>query len=75
MPPHTRKHRLRLRIDRWCVQDSVEERSKDRKAAAEQKAEPERDAQGRPLNTKQCLLLHTSTASDNALTDGACRIV
>lgn len=66
MPPLTRKHSSRQRIDRWWVQDSVEERFKERKAAAEEQVEPEVDEQGKALNKKQRLQAKRAAEKERA---------
>lgn len=53
-------------VDRFCTQDSVEERFKERKAAAEEHIEPEVDEQGKPLNKKQRLQAKRAAEKERA---------
>lgn len=48
------------------MQDSVEERFKEQKAAAEEAVEPETDEQGKPLNKKQRLQAKRAAEKERA---------
>lgn len=52
--------------DREGMQDSVEERWKEQKAAAEEAVEPEKDEQGRSLNKKQRLQAKRAAEKERA---------
>ena len=53
-------------LDRVYMQDSVEERFKEQKAAAEEAVEPEVDDQGKPLNKKQRLQAKRAAEKERA---------
>lgn len=53
-------------LDRAYMQDSVEERFKEQKAAAEEAVEPEVDEQGKPLNKKQRLQAKRAAEKERA---------